>query len=186
MSGTAALSWFPRAFAFVVGVEGTFGCDAADLGNWTGGAVGRGLLRGTKYGISAASYPLVDIENLTLEDAQAIYLGQFWRPLGLDDLPYSVAVVLFDAAVNSGRSASVSWLQVAVGAGRDGVMGPQTEAATNAFLQHNGVDALRLALLVARLIFMSDLPTWKTFRRGWVARLFQLAFDTNSNPQGQS
>lgn len=31
------------------------------FGNWTGSMIGRGAMRGTKYGVSAASYPYLDI-----------------------------------------------------------------------------------------------------------------------------
>ena len=48
-------------------VEGGYQCDPDDKGNWTGGNVGVGLLKGTKYGISAASFSNVDIKNLTKE-----------------------------------------------------------------------------------------------------------------------
>jgi lysozyme family protein len=45
---------FLKAFQIVINVEKGFQDDPGDGGNWTGGAVNRGLLRGTKYGISAA------------------------------------------------------------------------------------------------------------------------------------
>jgi hypothetical protein len=35
--------------------------DERDPGNWTGGAIGKGELRGTKWGISAQTYPQIDI-----------------------------------------------------------------------------------------------------------------------------
>jgi hypothetical protein len=38
-------------------VEGGLSMDERDPGNWTGGAIGKGELRGTKYGISAQTYP---------------------------------------------------------------------------------------------------------------------------------
>ena len=46
--------------AFLGPEEGTLSLDPTDTGNWTGGAVGRGTLVGTKYGISAASYPTLE------------------------------------------------------------------------------------------------------------------------------
>lgn len=41
--------------------------DRNDKGNWTGGRVGVGQLKGTKYGISAAAYLHLGIKSLTLE-----------------------------------------------------------------------------------------------------------------------
>lgn len=74
----AAASAFDAAFALTVGEEGGFSQDPRDGGNWTGGAPGKGSLRGTKYGISAASYPTLHIDALTLADAKAIYRRDFW------------------------------------------------------------------------------------------------------------
>jgi len=56
---------FDQAFALVVGIEGGFSTDQNDPGNWTSGKVCIGEFKGTKYGISAASYPHLDIPNLT-------------------------------------------------------------------------------------------------------------------------
>lgn len=40
--------------------------------------------------------------------------------------PPGVDLSVFDGAVNSGPARSARWLQCAVGAGRDGVIGPKT------------------------------------------------------------
>ena len=56
---------FARCLAFTLRSEGGFTDNRADPGNWTGGQVGAGELRGTNFGISAAAYPQLDIANLT-------------------------------------------------------------------------------------------------------------------------
>ena len=106
---------FARCFAFTLGAEGGYTDDSADPGNWTGGEVGHGLLRGTKLGISAAAYPQLDIANLTEAMAEEIYRRDFWAPLQGDALPLPVALVAFDAAVNAGRRRAITWLQQAAG-----------------------------------------------------------------------
>lgn len=63
---------FKKAFELTVGHEGGYGNDKRDRGNWTTGVIGEGELKGTKYGVSAMSYPDYDIENLTLEQAEKI------------------------------------------------------------------------------------------------------------------
>lgn len=78
---------FDTAFAAVVGVEGGYDNSTHDPGNWTGDAVGCGVLRGTKFGISAASFPSLAIADLTLDQAQAIYLAEYWTPLAASLLP---------------------------------------------------------------------------------------------------
>jgi len=64
---------FRRALSFVLKEEGGLSLDRYDSGNWTGGRVGVGALKGTKYGIATSSYPDLDIRRLTVEQAGAIY-----------------------------------------------------------------------------------------------------------------
>ena len=75
---------FDRAFEETIGLEGGFSRDPDDNGNWTGGRKGLGKLKGTKYGISAAQYPSLDIESLTLHGAKEICRRDYWSPLRLD------------------------------------------------------------------------------------------------------
>jgi lysozyme family protein len=162
---------FPRCFAFTLGAEGGYTDNPADPGNWTGGAVGHGVLHGTKFGVSAAAYPQCDIANLTEAMAEEIYRRDFWAPLQGDVLPLPVALVAFDAAVNAGTRRAVVWLQQAAGLNADGVLGPGTLAALTA---GNAVQLAREAL-VRRLDFSSRLPTWPTFGLGWSRRIVALA-----------
>lgn len=64
----------------------------------------------TKYGISKRAYPRLDIKNLTLEDASAIYKRDYWNAAGCDDLDDSLALVVFDTAVNCGVGRAKKWL----------------------------------------------------------------------------
>ncbi|MGO8945431.1 MAG: glycosyl hydrolase 108 family protein [Syntrophobacteraceae bacterium] len=56
------------------------------IDNWEGGYVFDPDDPGgmTKYGISARSYPTVDIKSLTRDDAIAIYYRDFWQKYKLD------------------------------------------------------------------------------------------------------
>lgn len=166
---------FERAFRVVVGVEGGFTDSEADPGNWTGGQCGAGRCLGTKYGISAAAYPGLDIAALNLDGARAIYRRDYWDRVQGDALPLPLALLVFDAAVNNGVGRAVRWLQVAAGAKADGVVGPATLAAVAA---HAGNGAGLLAEFQAqRLVFMAGLPTWRTFGLGWARRLCRLPFE---------
>lgn len=83
--------------------EGGFQNLRNDSGNWTGGKVGVGRLVGTKYGICAASYPKVDIPNLTLAEAARYYERDYWNPLRLGDVKSQwLATMFLDTAVNCG------------------------------------------------------------------------------------
>jgi len=162
---------FARCFAFTLGAEGGYTDNPADPGNWTGGAVGHGELRGTKFGISAAAYPALDIANLSEAEAQAIYRRDFYAPLHGDVLPLPVAMVAFDAAVNAGMRRSVCWLQEAMGLPADGVLGPKTLAV----LSNTNMLALAREALVRRLDFYSRAPGWANFGQGWTRRVIALA-----------
>jgi lysozyme family protein len=162
---------FARCFAFTLGAEGGYSNNPADPGNWTGGAIGHGELHGTKFGISAAAYPKIDIANLTQDAAQQIYKKDYWAALHGDELPLPIALVAFDAVVNAGPRRAVLWLQQAAGTGDDGVPGPATIAALNS---GNAIEIAREAL-VRRLDFSTRLPAWQTFGLGWSRRIIALA-----------
>jgi lysozyme family protein len=105
---------FIDAFTDTVQDEGEFGDDPNDPGNWTGKKRGVGELKGTKYGISAASYPHLDIRNLTMEQAMEIYRRDFWVALRCHvitafDAP--LAAKLFNLGVNCGVGRAAKMLQ---------------------------------------------------------------------------
>ncbi len=162
---------FARCFAFTLGAEGGYSDNASDPGNWTGGAVGRGELKGTKFGVSARAYPKLDIRNLTEPQAEDIYRLDYWAALRGDELALPLALVGFDAAVNAGPHRAVCWLQQAAGLPADGVLGPTTLAALHA---GNPVLLAREAL-VRRLEFSTHLPSWANFGLGWSRRIIALA-----------
>jgi lysozyme family protein len=160
---------FDRAFDITVGLEGGYTDDVADPG------------KATKYGISQAAYPTLDIKDLTLAQAKAIYLKDYWTPLSLDSLPRPLALLTFDAAINNGddttdgRPRAAEWLQAAVGAKVDGMLGPLTIAATKLSYATNPTAAAS-EMMAQRMLFMAGLPTWKDFGRGWSRRLAALPY----------
>jgi lysozyme family protein len=173
------MSNFDRMFGLVSGHEGNFTGNPDDPGNWTGGAIGIGRCLGTKFGISAAAYPNVDIPNLTLEEAKALYRHDYWDRIGGERLPPSLALLVFDAAINNGTTRAVSWLQEIAHVRCDGVVGPETLAAVDRLaVGPDGITGLCSEYLARRLVFMASLSAWKTFGPGWARRLFKLPFET--------
>lgn len=166
---------FEQAFAVVVGHEGGFDATPSDPGNWTGGEVGQGALRGTKYGISAAAYPDLDIANLAEADARAIYQRDYWGRVQGDALPPGLGLLVFDAAVNNGVGQAARWLQAAVGVTADGDIGPETLAAVARSVA-NGWQPLAAEFMARRTDFMARLPTWADFGLGWARRLAALPY----------
>lgn len=123
------VSIFDQSFTYVAGEEGVLSLDPTDRGNWSGGARNVGLLKGTKYGISAAAYPNLDIAALTLDEAKDIYQTDYWVPARCPLYPDAVALMVFDAAVNQGVERAKSMLQEALGVPVDGMIGPSTLGA---------------------------------------------------------
>ena len=158
---------FDEAFKRLIGHEGGYSTDRRDPGNWTGGRVGVGTLKGTKFGLAANTYPNLDIKNLTLAQAKAIYKKDWWDKLGADGMHSAIVFQLWDFAINAGKSRAIKELQQAVGVPADGIIGPQTLAAVNS---HDWNDVI-LSLTAERLKFYTSLSTFKTYGKGWTNRV---------------
>lgn len=149
---------FDQAFAAVIGVEGGCSNDPRDPGGET------------KYGISKNAYPNLNIGDLTLTQAQAIYRKGYWDRCQCDALPWPLSLYVFDSAVNQGAITAIRHLQAALGVTVDGILGPTT-------LQRAGqADAEHADLFLAEraLGYMSS-SLFSTYGRGWLKRLFVIA-----------
>lgn len=158
---------FDAAFAQVIDHEGGFQRDPRDRGNWTSGKIGKGELKGTKYGISAMAYPNEDIKHLTIDRAKELYYRDYWLKLQLDALPDSIRFDMFDMAVNSGPKQAIRILQRAVSEVADGVVGARTIAACGLL----DPQVLDKRLNAQRLLFLTEIETWPAFGAGWVRRV---------------
>ena len=178
---------FDQCFKLLLGAEKGFTDDPDDKGNWTGGIIGKGLCRGTKYGISAASYPDEDIFNLTVERAKALYRMGYWV-LGTDPitrvmstcdiLPPALAYLFFDAAVNNGLTNARRWLQIAVNAKSDGIIGINS---INAIATHTrtseNTNIVCKEFVAQRINHMGKLSLWPLYGLGWSRRLAALPYN---------
>jgi lysozyme family protein len=169
---------FAAALAIVLAHEGGYQAMPDDPGNWTGGKVGAGELKGTKFGLSAATYPALDIAALTEAAAAPIYRRDWWDRFGLGRLPPSIAAKVFDAAVNIGIDEAVRALQRALRAARairieeDGRLGPATLAAVRATAADAVLPALREALAGHYRLIVAGNPAQARFLNGWLARAY--------------
>jgi lysozyme family protein len=166
---------FDEAFEVVLGHEGGFQNHRSDRGNWTGGKVGVGVLKGTKFGVSAAAHPDLDIPNLTISDVKPLYRRDYWGPAGCDAVPDPLKKPLFDLAVHSGPGRAARLLQRAVGAVEDGSIGPRTLMA----ISNMPVDRVLRRLDAHRLLLMANDPTFIAFGKGWVIRVATNALETS-------
>ena len=144
---------FEDAFTRLLGHEGGYSNNSKDPGGET------------NWGISKRSYPDVDIKALTKEDAKAIYLRDFWSPIG--EANPAIKFQAFDFAVNSGIQTAIRKLQAAIGTADDGHWGPISAARLAGF----DVSDVLMLYLAERLDFMRRLSRWPTFSGGWASRI---------------
>ena len=124
----------------------------------------------TNWGISKRSYPLLDIKNLTRDQAAAIYFTDFWQPLTRKGPPHpAVLWQAFDFAVNAGMQTSIRKLQSAIGVADDGHWGP-ISAARLAAMEVGDVVMLFNA---EQLDYRRKLSNWAANASGWTARVAQ-------------
>lgn len=161
------MSDFDIAFERMYKNEGDFQNDPSDRGNWTTGKVGQGRLKGTKMGISAMSYPHLDIKNLSYDTIKTIYKTDWWDKYEIHLLPEALRYQMFDAAIHHGFFNSAKLVQRAAGVKADGIIGPITR---NALFETDENDLL-LNFLAERLLFMTSVPTWKLYGKGWARRI---------------
>lgn len=103
----------------------------------------------TKFGITKASYPNLDIKNLTKEQAVDIYYKNYWLRSGADKLEDpALKAIHFDAAVNHGVGAAKKFLRASGG----------------------DYDAYKNVRLVA---YHND-PNYDAFGKGWENRIKHL------------
>jgi len=133
----------------------------------------------TKFGIDAASHPGIDIRDLTLDQATALYRDGEWTHCLCDDLPKGLDTAIFDCAVNNGVMVAGILLQRAIvacgyGVVVDGEIGPLTvRTATVAY----GSDLMARLLQLRRQRYTDIVlhhPGDAKFLRGWLNRVDDL------------
>jgi lysozyme family protein len=102
----------------------------------------------TNFGISKASYPDLDIANLTRDDAITIYFRDFWTPNNYERIPNDeVAIKALSLAANCGRKPANECLQRAMDriwpakVQIDGVVGDDTIRWLSMMLRGNQIVA---------------------------------------------
>lgn len=150
---------FDDAFHRLLGHEGAYSNHPSDPGGATMWGVTERVARAEGYDGHMMNYPV--------EDAKRVYRKKYWDAIRADDLPTGIRYAVFDAAVNSGPAQALKWLQRAIGAEDDGVIGPQTIMMARAA---NPDFAVR-RMVGMRLAFMVGLANWPMFSRGWAKRL---------------
>lgn len=123
----------------------------------------------TKYGICKRTYPMLDIRNLTEQDAIRIYRRDFWS-FQYDRMPYVIAAKTFDMAVNMGAKQAAKLLQRAVEVDDDGVIGPATIKAVNAIDAGTLLDSITAEQIKYYNAVVKSRPPSSVFMAGWTHR----------------
>lgn len=113
------------------------------------------------------SYPDLDIRNLTVDKARAIYRRDFWDRAKADQYHGAIAYQLFDMAINHGNGNAIRMLQRAVGVADDGSVGNLTLAA----IKDADLNDTLMRLNGERLDFITKLFTWPDYGEGWTRRV---------------
>ena len=171
---------FQTCLAIVLGHEGGF----VDHKNDRGGA--------TNYGVADAADGkkdgLIDVDrdgvgdvaprNLTLEQAEAIYLRDYWGPAQCARIPEPLDLLVFDASVNHGPGRAIKLLQQVLGVVDDGIIGSGTLAALREDIRAGSIADVCHAYLNNRRSFYDKIiardPSQAVFAKGWGNRVDHL------------
>ena len=158
---------FDACFAKVIKSEGGYVNDPADRGGETNlgvtiGAWGAYLGRAIQPG---------EMKALTVETVKPFYRSMYWDKVKGDELPVGVDYAVFDFAVNAGASRAAKFLQRAVGAVDDGVIGSGTLGMVAK------TDPAKLLNIFSdqKIHFYNNLalnnPSQQKFLKGWAMRV---------------
>ena len=168
-----------RSLELILGHEGGYQKHPKDGGNWTGGKAGRGVLVGTRYGISAPAYQAykkigaateTQMRNLPLADAIQIYKKNYAAEIKFDKLPAGVNYAVLDYAINSGVNRAVKTMQRVAGVKVDGIIGDVTLEAVNLINPSLFIEAFT----AHRLRHVRSLKIYAQFGKGWETRIKQV------------
>lgn len=158
---------FDASFARMIKSEGGYVWDKDDRGGETNFGVtiaawGTYLKRAIQPG---------EMKALTVDMVKPFYKSMYWDLVKCDSLPVGVDYAVFDFAVNAGTGRAAKFLQRAVGADDDGVIGP----GTLGLVAKKNVATLLEDFANQKRRFYAGLaatnPTQQKFLKGWLARV---------------
>ena len=124
----------------------------------------------TNMGITKRDFPHLDIKNLTVHQAKAVYRDKYWNAVRGDRISnQEVANQMFDFAVNAGVNRATKVAQKIMKISADGIFGDQTLGNINStdFVSNYKLE---------RITFYTKLAKRKTLRKflyAWVRRALE-------------
>lgn len=158
---------FDKSFALLIKSEGGYVWDKDD----SGGETNLGVTKAAWSGYLNRPIQDGEMKALTVDIVKPFYKKMYWDKVQGDELPIGVDYAVFDFAVNAGSGQSAKFLQRAVGAKVDGVI---------------GVGTLKLVASIDAQIVLSKFndekesfykniverkPEQVKFLKGWLARI---------------
>ena len=110
------------------------------------------------------------MQNLKESDVAPIYKKNYWDRLKCDQLPEGLDLCVFDFGVNAGTGRAAKYLQMLIGATKDGAIGPKTLALVDEYVSRRGVPESIDDYQDNRQQYYEKLKTFETFGRGWTRR----------------
>jgi lysozyme family protein len=149
---------FDQAFTKLLGNEGGYTNNPADPGGETNWGITVAVARANGY--------TGNMQDMTQDQAKAIYKARYWDKISGDQLG-EMAFHVFDAAVHSGVNQAIRWLQTVLVVAVDDVIGTQTLAA----LATANKNWLVSVYNGQRLYFLTNSVHWADFGKGWARRI---------------
>lgn len=129
----------------------------------------------TKFGFAQQYNPDIDVRTLTDEQARARADERYWRPARCYEFPPGLALMHFDCAFNQGVGTAIRLLQAAVGVRVDGVIGPVTVQAAQAWDPRALLK--RYAKLRKEAWLRLNNVVEESNENGWLNRLLDVVFE---------
>jgi len=162
------VSDFPRALTILLPLEGGYVNDPDD----SGGATNHGVTQRTYDAWQDAHQRLRrSVKEITDAEVSDLYEANYWVAARCGELPWPLAGVHFDCAVNSGVSAATKQLQRALGLVDDGLFGPRTLQAGQAAGRTECYKYLLERVWFYRKLARQVPSTAKFLAGGWLGRL---------------
>jgi lysozyme family protein len=158
---------FDASFERVIKAEGGYVNDPDDRG----GETNLGVTIGAWSAYLGREIKPGEMKALTKETVKPFYRAMYWDKVKGDDLPLAVDYTVFDFAVNAGVSRAAKFLQRAVGAVDDGVIGSGTlgkVAVTNKQRLLTNFAEQKQGFYKGLAI---NNPSQQKFLKGWLARV---------------
>ena len=151
-----------------------------------GGATNLGITIGTLSNYLGREATVDEVKDLTKDEAKKIYKKLYWEAAHCDLMSLPVAICVFDAAVNSGPSRAIKWLQEALDLTPDGIVGKKTKAKLKALEKKSWEEEGQICtdMIMKRLHFMIGLRHWGSFKNGWTRRILELHHIALSSAEG--